>query len=115
MPAREARSCAAARYAMEVASSAGWAFSVRLSRSSGPSKASVEMGSPRASSAVAKIAAAAGDDSARALPIPTDWEPWPGKTYAKVVIDSEGVWVAEKLGAPAACHLGPLVEYSVLR
>ena len=30
----------------------------------------------------AKTAAAAGEASARALPIPTDCDPWPGKTNA---------------------------------
>ena len=67
---------------MEAASSAGWAFSVRLSSSSGPSQASRVMGSPRASSAAANTAAAAGEASARARPIPTDWLPWPGNTNA---------------------------------
>ena len=59
---------------MEAASSAGWAFSVRLSSSSGPSQASRVMGSPRASSAAANTAAAAGEASARARPIPTAWD-----------------------------------------
>ncbi len=60
---------------MDAASSAGWAFSVRLRSSSGPSHANREIGSPSASSAAANTAAAAGEVSARARPIPTDWLP----------------------------------------
>ena len=37
---------------------------------------------PRAASAAPQAAAAAGDDAARSRPMPTDWEPWPGKTKA---------------------------------
>ena len=40
------------------------------------------MGSPRAASAAAKTAAAAGEDAARSRPMPTDCEPWPGNTKA---------------------------------
>ena len=40
------------------------------------------MGSPSASSAAANTAAAAGEDSARARPMPTNWLPWPGNTSA---------------------------------
>ena len=42
-------------------------------------------GIPSAASAAAKTAAAAGDVAARDRPIPTDWEPWPGKTIGKVI------------------------------
>ena len=44
------------------------------------------MGSPSAASAAAKTAAAAGDAAASASPMPTDCEPWPGKTKAERVI-----------------------------
>ena len=67
---------------MEAARSAGWAFSVRSSRSAGPSQASALSGSPRAASAAANTAAAAGEDAARSRPMPTACEPWPGKTNA---------------------------------
>ncbi len=67
---------------MDAARSAGWAFSVRLSSSSGPSQASRLIGSPRAESAAANTAAAAGDAWARAWPMPTNWLPWPGNTKA---------------------------------
>ena len=50
------------------------------------------MGSPRASSASARTAAAAGEASARALPMPTDWDPWPGKTNA--IRSMRSVWVS---------------------
>ena len=59
-----ARGCAS-RIAIDAASSAGWAFSVRSRRSAGPSQASALIGSPRAASAAAKTAAAAGEDAAR--------------------------------------------------
>ena len=51
-------------------------------RSAGPSQASALIGSPSAASAAAKTAAAAGEASARARPMPTDWDPWPGNTKA---------------------------------
>ena len=73
-----------------MARSAGWAFSVRSRSSAGPSHASALIASPSASSAAAKTAAAAGDVSARARPIPTDWDPWPGKTKANRVIGRKG-------------------------
>ena len=49
------------------------------------------MGSPRASSAVEKTVAAAGEAAATARPIPTVCDPWPGNTRAKLVMSS--VWV----------------------
>ena len=39
--------------------------------------------SPSASSAFAKTAAAAGESSATARPMPTVWDPWPGHTKAR--------------------------------
>ena len=79
-PAAAQRSRIAARIAIDAASSAGWAFSVRSSCSAGPSHASALIGSPRAASARANTAAAAGEDAARSRPMPTDCEPWPGNT-----------------------------------
>ena len=72
------------------ARSAGWAFSVRSSCSAGPSQASAVRGSPRAASAVGEDRGRAGETSARARPIPTDCEPWPGKTKANVDIVVKG-------------------------
>src|SRR5690606_7084190 len=55
---------------------------VETSASSGPSKIVWESGKPRALSTVSKTARAAAERSARALPIPTRCDPWPGKTQA---------------------------------
>jgi len=60
-PSAAQRSRSAARIAIEVARIAGWAFSVRSSRSAGPLQARSLMDSPSASSAVVKTAAAAGE------------------------------------------------------
>ena len=81
------RSWSARRNAIEAASSAGWALTVRSSSSAGPSQASRESGSPSASSAWAKTAAAAGETVASARPMPAACEPWPGKTKARLDID----------------------------
>ena len=78
-PASCQRSRRTASIAIEVASSAGWAFTVRSRSSDGPSKASVESGSPRTRSASSKTAAAAGDASTSARPIPTRLGPLAGK------------------------------------
>ena len=59
------------RAAIEAASSAGWALTVWSSSSAGPSQARRERDSPRASSASCQTAAASGETSARALPMPT--------------------------------------------
>ena len=83
LPRAAQRSRSAARYAIDVASRAGWAFSVRSRTSAGPSNASWAIRSPRAASAAVKTAEAARDVVASALPMPTDWEPWPGKTKAE--------------------------------
>ena len=56
------RSSSARRNAIDVASSAGWALTVRSSSSAGPSQARRLSGSPSAASASEKTAAAAGDD-----------------------------------------------------
>src|SRR6185436_20863731 len=88
-PAAVQRSRSASRMAIDAASNAGWAFSVRSSRSAGPSQARVLIDPPRAASAADHTAAAAGEDVARSRPMPTDCEPWPGKTKAREDIDPE--------------------------
>ncbi len=97
-PAAAHRSRNAASIAIEAASRAGWAFSVRSSRSAGPSQASALIGSPRAASAVANTAAAAAEDAASSRPMPTDCEPCPGKTKAILDIATQR--------SPAGCGRG---------
>ena len=70
---------------MLTAISAGWAFSVRVSVSAGPSQMIADSFSPSASSTSAKTARASGKASASALPMPTAWLPWPGKVNATVI------------------------------
>ena len=86
-PVASTRSRSASRMAIEVGEDRrlGVARSGRA-RSAGPSQASVLIGSPRAASAAAKTAAAAGEDAARAWPMPTDWEPWPGRRRRSIDI-----------------------------
>ena len=72
--------------AIEVATSAGWVFSVSPSSSSGPSQQSRERGKPRAASASAKAARASGTAAAHARPMPTFCAPWPGKTNAILLL-----------------------------
>ncbi len=67
---------------MLVARIAGCALTVRSSSSAGPSAISRDSGKPIAASARSMTAAAAGERSSRAAPIPTYCEPWPGKTKA---------------------------------
>ncbi|OSX75012.1 LOW QUALITY PROTEIN: hypothetical protein BU14_0258s0017 [Porphyra umbilicalis] len=73
-----------ARAAMDDAKMAGCATSVRSRTSLGPSRMSVDSGTPpgreapRMSSAAARTAAAAGDAAAHAVAIPTACAPWPG-------------------------------------
>ncbi len=95
---------------MEAASRAGWAFSVRLRSSSGPSHASRVMGSPRASSAAANTAAAAGEASARVRPIPTDWLPWPGNTSAIWLISAEAYEPERVRGGQVHARLQELAD-----
>src|SRR5215472_5996668 len=59
---------------------AGWAFSVRVSSCSGPSKMSRLRRWPSASSISSKTSRAGPKASASARPMPTPCEPWPGKT-----------------------------------
>ncbi len=76
------RSRSAASSAIEVARSAGWALLGQvegLGRSvpGQPAERFAERGVGSANTA-----AAAGEAAARAAPMPTDWDPWPGKTKA---------------------------------
>ncbi len=71
--------------ASEVAISAGWAFSVSRSRSSGPSKINRLSARPRASSTCSNTWRAADSASNSARPMPTAWEPCPGKMQAVVM------------------------------
>ena len=60
---------------------AGWAFCVSVSSSSGPSHMSRESAhAERRRRSAAKISRAAGNRSARSLPMPTFCAPWPGQT-----------------------------------
>ena len=68
--------------AIDTAISAGWAFSVSISRLSGPSHMMVDSLMPSASSISSKTARAAVKCSARAWPMPACWLPWPGKVKA---------------------------------
>ncbi len=80
--ARPSRSTSAASSAALVATSAGGVFSVSTSWSSGPSKHRRDRGSPSAASASSKAARAAAERSHTSRPMPTIWEPWPGKRSA---------------------------------
>ena len=63
---------------------AGWAWAVRASSLSGPSKQSREIENPRAASASSKTARACGWAAASACPMPTFCEPCPGKRNARI-------------------------------
>ena len=81
-PAR-GRSEATSRHAATLtARIAGCVFSVRVSRSSGPSKQRRLSGSPSAASASANVSRQIGNASASAFPMPTLCDPCPGKTKA---------------------------------
>ena len=64
---------------------AGWAFSVSISSSSGPSNMSLERRWARASSTSSKSSRAAGWAAARAAPMPTACDAWPGNTKARFI------------------------------
>ena len=70
--------------AMLVVRMAGCWISVRRNSSSGPSKQIRERGNPSVASAVSKVERAAGDASQASFPIPTSWDPWPGKRSASI-------------------------------
>jgi hypothetical protein len=71
--------------AIETAIRAGWAFSVSWRVSAGPSQMMAVSFSPSAESTSSNTARAAGKASARALPMPTAWEPCPGNVNAAVI------------------------------
>ena len=72
----------AARHATEAVVSAGCVISVWSRRSCGPERQSSSRSDPNASEASANTAAAAVELSAKATPMPTVCEPWPGKQKA---------------------------------
>src|SRR3974390_1262202 len=71
--------------ASETAIRAGWAFSVSCKVSAGPSQIVVASFSPSAASTSSNTARATGKVSANAFPMPTAWEPCPGKVNAAVI------------------------------
>ena len=71
--------------ASDTAISAGCAFSVSCRVSAGPSQMMAVSFSPSAASTSSKTARAAGNASESALPMPTAWEPCPGKVNAAVI------------------------------
>src|SRR5437660_674772 len=73
------------KVASETAISAGWAFSVSCNISAGPSQMIAVSLSPSAASISSNTARADGKASARPLPMPTIWEPCPGKVNAAVI------------------------------
>src|ERR1700759_5656230 len=75
------------KVAIETAISAGCAFSVSCSFSAGPSQIVAVSFSPSAASPSSNTARAAGKASAKALPMPTACDPWPGKVNAAVIGD----------------------------
>ncbi len=88
--------------AIDVASSAGCACSVRLRASSGPFQATLLIDDPSAASAASKTAAAAGETAASAWPMPTNCDPWPGKMNATVAMASLDVRTGR--GRPAGAR-----------
>ena len=74
-----------AHHAMLTAISAGWAFSVRIRSDSGPSLINFERFCFSASSTSWKTSRAVTNASARSEPMPTAWEPCPGKTKARLM------------------------------
>ena len=69
---------------MALAMIAGWAFSVSVSASSGPSRITAESFCPSASSTSSNTSRAAALASASSAPMPTFWLPWPGKMNALI-------------------------------
>ena len=72
------------RVAMALAMIAGWAFSVSVSWSSGPSRMIAQSFCPSASSTSSNTSRAAALAAASSLPMPTFWLPWPGKMKARI-------------------------------
>ncbi len=78
-PGRRPSAASSARCAaIDAASRAGCALTVRSSCSAGPSQASLRERLAEGLVSRLQTAAASGDAAARALPMPTDCEPWPG-------------------------------------
>jgi len=72
--------------AVDVASMAGWVFSVSFSSSSGPSKHKREIGKSKALSASSNTARASANFDKTSRPIPAYCAPCPGKTNAIFII-----------------------------
>ena len=70
---------------------AGCVLKVSPSAVSGPSKHNCVRPKPSAASARSKMPLATGRRRARSLPIPTNCDPWPGKTYAVVMLGIQAV------------------------
>ena len=73
------------RAARLTAMSAGWAFSVRVSSSSGPSNMRRARFCLSTSSTSSKTRRAGANASARSRPMPTAWAAWPGNTNARAM------------------------------
>ncbi len=71
--------------AMLTAIRAGWAFSVRTSSDSGPSRINLDRFCFRASSTSWNTSRAVPKASARSAPMPTAWDPCPGNTKARLM------------------------------
>src|SRR6478735_7063329 len=69
---------------MALAMIAGWAFSVSMRVSSGPSRITPESFWPSASSTSWNTSRAAALALASSAPMPTFWLPWPGKMKALI-------------------------------
>ena len=85
---RARRLPACASTARLTAMSAGWAFSVRTSSSPGPSNISRDRPCDSASSTSSKTSRATVEAPARSRPMPTAWEPCPGKTNTRSAMKS---------------------------
>src|SRR4030095_13256916 len=75
-------SASAAAAATLAVRTAGWVLAVSARSDSGPSQANRESGKPSAASGSFHTAAAAGEAWARSPPMPTAWDPCPGKRNA---------------------------------
>ena len=100
-PPRRASSAlsSARRQRDRVARIAGWALTVRSSCSAGPSNMSVRAARPRRVSGVRKLPRRPARTSARAWPMPTDCEPWPGKTNANCGTNTDRISATDVLHA----------------
>ena len=95
------RSASSTRRAARLAAiRAGWALAVRVSSSTGPSNISRERFWERAASTSSNTARACGKASARALPMPTAWLPWPGNRKARVMMLRTACAAPSRAGGP---------------